>query len=144
MILDTNALSGWVENDRRLLEALPFDRPLYLPAIVLGEYRFGPKSSRECEIRERWLEQHRTYPEEPTSGTVRSHAPMTNRIELCHVSQPLHLSPHRILFIELLDALRRGCFLIKFREKNFFGAVKNEKRSILSLRSAVRLLLVPA
>ncbi|MDB6036275.1 MAG: PilT protein domain protein [Verrucomicrobiales bacterium] len=57
MILDTNALSGWAENDRRLLKALPFDRPLYLPAIVLGEYRFGLKSSREGEIRERWLEQ---------------------------------------------------------------------------------------
>jgi hypothetical protein len=34
VILDTNALSAWVEDDRKLLQVLPSDRPLYLPVIV--------------------------------------------------------------------------------------------------------------
>jgi tRNA(fMet)-specific endonuclease VapC len=56
VILDTNALSAWAENDRTLLQALPFDRPLYLPVIVLGEYRFGIKLARDRVARETWLE----------------------------------------------------------------------------------------
>lgn len=56
MILDTNALSAWCDGDEELLEALPADRPLYLPVIVLGEYRFGIKSARDRKVRENWLD----------------------------------------------------------------------------------------
>jgi tRNA(fMet)-specific endonuclease VapC len=55
VILDTNALSAWAEDDRALLQVLPFDRPLYLPVIVLGEYRFGIKNARDRIVRETWL-----------------------------------------------------------------------------------------
>lgn len=55
MILDTNALSAFADNDRALLKVLPMDRPWHLPVIVIGEYRFGLKSSREQEKRELWL-----------------------------------------------------------------------------------------
>lgn len=56
MILDTNALSAWCDDDRALLKVMPLDRPLYLPIMVLGEYRFGIKVARDCEARERWLD----------------------------------------------------------------------------------------
>lgn len=56
MILDTNAISAFADNDRQLLKALPMDRPLYLPVVVIGEYRFGLQSSRERQKREEWLE----------------------------------------------------------------------------------------
>jgi tRNA(fMet)-specific endonuclease VapC len=56
VILDTNALSARAEDDRTLLQALPSDRPLFLPVIVLGEYRFGIKAARDRAARETWLE----------------------------------------------------------------------------------------
>ncbi len=55
MILDTNAISAWCDGDAALLAVLPADRPLFLPAIVLGEYRFGIKVARDRKIRETWL-----------------------------------------------------------------------------------------
>ena len=56
MILDTNAVSAWCDDDAALLAMLPTDRPLFIPAIVLGEYRFGIKVTRDRRIREAWLE----------------------------------------------------------------------------------------
>ena len=56
MILDTNAISAWCDGDDALLAALPADRPLFLPVIVLGEYRFGIKVARDRKTRETWLD----------------------------------------------------------------------------------------
>ena len=56
-MLDTNAISAWAKGDPALLRALHSDRPWRLPAIALGEYRYGVlKSTRRAEL-ERWLEQ---------------------------------------------------------------------------------------
>ncbi len=55
VILDTNALSAWCDDESALLAVLPTDRPLFLPVIVLGEYRFGIKASRDRKTRETWL-----------------------------------------------------------------------------------------
>jgi predicted nucleic acid-binding protein len=55
VILDTNAISAWCDGEQALLSALPPDRPLFLPAIVLGEYRFGIKAARDRNVREAWL-----------------------------------------------------------------------------------------
>lgn len=55
MILDTNALSAWCDGEGALLAVLPGDRPLFLPVIVLGEYRFGIKAARDRKTRETWL-----------------------------------------------------------------------------------------
>ena len=57
MILDTNAISAWAEDDRELLRALRGDRLWYLPSIALGEYRFGVINSTRRETLERWLEE---------------------------------------------------------------------------------------
>jgi tRNA(fMet)-specific endonuclease VapC len=56
MILDTNALSAFADNDAALLRVLPRDRPWYLPVIAIGEYRFGLMGSRERTAREAWLD----------------------------------------------------------------------------------------
>ncbi len=55
MILDTNALSAWCDDDDALLAVFPSDRPLFLPVIVLGEYHFGIKAARDRKVREKWL-----------------------------------------------------------------------------------------
>jgi tRNA(fMet)-specific endonuclease VapC len=57
MILDTNALSAFADQDTDLLRVLPTDRPWFLPVVVIGEYRFGLLGSRERAPREEWLTQ---------------------------------------------------------------------------------------
>jgi predicted nucleic acid-binding protein len=56
MLLDTNAISGWAEQQAGLLKVLRNDRPWYLPSIALGEYRFGVVKSTRREALEQWLE----------------------------------------------------------------------------------------
>lgn len=46
MILDTNALSAFVEGNRQLLLILEREVYLALPVIVLGEYLYGIQQSR--------------------------------------------------------------------------------------------------
>ena len=56
MILDTNAISAWAEQNPsalRLIEAQPF---LCLPVIVLGEFRFGLRGSRKRSVLEPQLD----------------------------------------------------------------------------------------
>jgi predicted nucleic acid-binding protein len=57
MILDTNALSDFLLENRALLRALPAHAVLRLPAIVLGEYRFGVQRSRDREKLGRLLDE---------------------------------------------------------------------------------------
>lgn len=56
MILDTNAISDWCDADKGLLRVLPKDRPIYLPVIVIGEYRFGIKAARDHAVRCQWMD----------------------------------------------------------------------------------------
>jgi predicted nucleic acid-binding protein len=46
MILDTNALSAFLEDDTALLPVLEPQTELHFPVVVLGEYRFGLIGSR--------------------------------------------------------------------------------------------------
>jgi tRNA(fMet)-specific endonuclease VapC len=46
MILDTNALSAFLGDDRQLLHVLSPHWDLHFPAVVLGEYRYGLIGSR--------------------------------------------------------------------------------------------------
>jgi tRNA(fMet)-specific endonuclease VapC len=50
VILDTNALSAFLAEDGALLTLLADTPELHLPAIVLGEYRFGLANSRKRRI----------------------------------------------------------------------------------------------
>lgn len=57
MLLDTNAISAWAEQDAGVLGVLRGDRPWYLPSIALGEYRYGVINSTRREALEHWLEE---------------------------------------------------------------------------------------
>ncbi len=47
MILDTNAISDFADANQRLLDRIQLaDDDIHLRVIVLGEYRYGLKSSR--------------------------------------------------------------------------------------------------
>lgn len=55
MILDTNGLSALADGDATLEPILRQATGIALPAIVLGEYRYGIRQSRNRVRYERWL-----------------------------------------------------------------------------------------
>ena len=58
MILDTHAVSDFADANQRLLNCLQQSAAdIHLPVIVLGEYRYGVKSSRLRGARESWLDE---------------------------------------------------------------------------------------
>jgi tRNA(fMet)-specific endonuclease VapC len=56
LILDTNALSAFVDGEPAVGEILRRQQRAALPAIVLGEFRYGIAGSRHRKIYEAWLE----------------------------------------------------------------------------------------
>lgn len=58
MILDTNALSAFVDGDPALGRLLRVQRRVALPVIVLGEFRYGIAQSRHRAAYETWLDEH--------------------------------------------------------------------------------------
>ena len=55
MILDTNALSAFVDGDPAVGEILRKQTQAAIPVIVLGEYRYGISGSRHKAAYEQWL-----------------------------------------------------------------------------------------
>ena len=60
MILDTNALSAFVDGDRSVAERLAGEGRAAIPVIVLGEFRYGIAASRHRSTYEGWLMEHVT------------------------------------------------------------------------------------
>jgi predicted nucleic acid-binding protein len=58
LILDINALSAFVDGDEAVGEVLRTQAQVALPAIVLGEFRYGIAESRHRAAYEEWLESH--------------------------------------------------------------------------------------
>lgn len=89
MILDTTALDGLLANDRPLVRILKGRTPLHLPAIVLGEYRFGLKSSTQSERLETSLDglEHACVMLSVDSVTARHYAAI--RFELKQAGTPI-------------------------------------------------------
>ena len=56
MILDTNALSGFVDGEPGVGEALRRQSRAAIPVIVLGEFRYGVAASRHRTKYEAWLD----------------------------------------------------------------------------------------
>ena len=57
MILDTNSLSALADGDRSLEPFLLRVVEIAVPVIVIGEYRYGIRQSRNRARYERWLEE---------------------------------------------------------------------------------------
>ena len=55
MILDTNAVSAIADDDPAAVRLFSNAASIELPAIVLGEYRFGIAQSRRRKEYEKWL-----------------------------------------------------------------------------------------
>jgi tRNA(fMet)-specific endonuclease VapC len=57
VILDTNALSAIADNQSAAVRLFSGADSIELPAIVVGEYRFGIAQSRRRKEYEKWLEE---------------------------------------------------------------------------------------
>jgi predicted nucleic acid-binding protein len=55
VILDTNALSAFVDGDAAVGEVLRHQARACIPVIVLGEFRYGISQSRHRSTYEQWL-----------------------------------------------------------------------------------------
>ncbi len=58
MILDTNALSAFVDGDTAVGEILSQQQRAAIPVIVLGEFRYGIAGSKHRLAYEKWLDTH--------------------------------------------------------------------------------------
>jgi tRNA(fMet)-specific endonuclease VapC len=58
VILDTNALSAFVDGEPAVGEALKRAARVAVPVMVLGEYRYGIAESRHRATYEAWLATH--------------------------------------------------------------------------------------
>lgn len=58
MILDTNALSAFIDGDSAIGDLLARQPRAAIPVIVLGEFRYGILGSRRRAAYETWLESH--------------------------------------------------------------------------------------
>lgn len=58
MILDTNALSAFVDGDTDVGAILKEQQRAAIPVIVLGEFRYGILGSRHRKTYEEWLDRH--------------------------------------------------------------------------------------
>lgn len=55
LIFDTNALSAFADGDEKLLRTVENEHELALPTIVLGEYLYGIRRSRQRVSYETWV-----------------------------------------------------------------------------------------
>jgi tRNA(fMet)-specific endonuclease VapC len=61
VILDTNALSAFADDVPAVVQHISTADEIYVPVIVLGEYRFGIASSRRRREYEAWLVRGRAF-----------------------------------------------------------------------------------
>lgn len=55
LILDTNALSAFVDGDEALLRAIESEAELAIPTVVLGEYLYGISQSKKRAAYQAWI-----------------------------------------------------------------------------------------
>ena len=58
MILDTNALSAFIDGNPAVRKHLNGLEQVAIPVIVLGEFRYGIAGSRHRTAYEQWLDEH--------------------------------------------------------------------------------------
>ena len=89
MILDTNALSAWVEGHSAIETSLRSARRLIIPSIVLGEYYFGIRQSRHRVRYEDWLRRFLPLTEIATVTNATADVYADIRLELRRLGAPI-------------------------------------------------------
>jgi predicted nucleic acid-binding protein len=92
LIVDTNALSAWLDGDPEIKPKLAQARSLSLSAIVLGEYVFGISGSRHHKVYEARLKSLMAdFPVLVVDSTTASHyAAIRRELKLAGTPIPWH------------------------------------------------------
>jgi tRNA(fMet)-specific endonuclease VapC len=92
MLLDTNAISDWAEQDSGVLYILRTDRPWFLPSIALGEYRYGLLASTRRVAHESWLVEIEAVCTvlNPDADTARHYAEIRHALMQANTPIPYH------------------------------------------------------
>ncbi len=89
MILDTNALSAWVEGRATVEGAFRSADRLVVPSVVLGEYYFGIRQSRYRSRYEEWLRRYLPLADIAAVTSVTADAYADIRLELKRLGTPI-------------------------------------------------------
>ena len=89
MILDTNALSAFVDGDAAVGEILRHQTCPAIPVIVLGEFRYGIATSRHRAAYEKWLDANLRYFDLLTVTEDTAVVYATLRVALKQAGQPI-------------------------------------------------------
>jgi predicted nucleic acid-binding protein len=105
LILDTNALSAFVDGDEVLGDVLRTQGRAALPVIVLGEFRYGIAASRHRRAYETWLSDNLALFEvlDVTSRTAAVYANL--RADLKRTGRPIPANDAWIAALALEHAL---------------------------------------
>ncbi len=122
MILDTNALSAFVDGDPEVGEILRTQNRAAIPVIVLGEFRYGILGSRHRVTYERWLDEHLARFETLLVTATTAAAYATVRAALKRAGTPI---PANDLWIAALGVEHR---LPVLSRDTHFDTVKNLQR----------------
>lgn len=122
MILDTNALSAFVDGEAAVGEVLRRQTRAAIPVIVLGEFRYGIAQSRNRGRYEAWLSEHLPHFEvlNVTEETAAAYAEL--RVGLRRSGRPI---PANDAWIAALG-LQHGLAVLSRDEH--FDAVPNLRR----------------
>ena len=124
MILDTNALSAFVDGDAGVGDVLRRQALVAIPVIVLGEFRYGIAESRHRAAYEAWLESQLTHFDvlAVTDGTTFAYAAL--RVALRRLGRP---SPANEVWIAALALQHR--LPVLSRDQHFDVVPDIERRS---------------
>lgn len=89
MILDTNALSAWAEGHAGIKSSLRSANKLVVPSVVLGEYYFGIRQSRNRLLYEDWLTRYLPLTEIATVTSTTADVYADIRLELRRLGTPI-------------------------------------------------------
>jgi predicted nucleic acid-binding protein len=89
VILDTNALSAFVDGEAAVGDILRRQPQAAIPVIVLGEFRYGIAGSRHRAAYEEWLDTHLSHFDvlPVTSDTATTYAAL--RVALKQLGRPI-------------------------------------------------------
>jgi tRNA(fMet)-specific endonuclease VapC len=105
VILDTNALSAFIDGEPAIGRILRTQSRAAIPAIVLGEFRYGVAGSRHRKTYEDWLSAHLRHFDllSVTPDTTRPYASL--RVALKQSGRPIPANDAWIAALALQHAL---------------------------------------
>jgi len=124
VILDTNALSGFIHGDAGVGQILRQEARAAIPVIVLGEFRYGIAESRHRAAYEAWLEANLHHFEvlSVTDGTAAVYVEL--RVALRRSGRPIPANDAWIAALALQHRLE-----VLSRDEHFDAVPRLRRRS---------------